>query len=254
MTKCRFGIILLALCPMVLFSCADTSRTDEESGTVRIALAADAGFATRSVDEGSYTNVDNYRVQVLDSSNEVQCDYLFSDIPTSIRLQNGSYRLVASYGEDSAASRNGFRVEGATDFNVEGTDQTISVSCSPLCGKVAVKFDPSMQTYFSDYSVEYETKALKTAGTFALWAKGDSDPWYLKLDESGERVKATIKVTRKSDSKATSLERTYDLERNKAWTLNIAPKNEDGGLGLSITVDESTDDKTVDIVVPADWI
>ncbi len=250
----KSSIIGFFVCALTTFSCATEQTADDGTGAVIIDLSADTGFKTRSVNESAYSNVNNYKVRILNSSNELQNEYSYSDIPASIKLKNGSYRLLAFYGEDKVASRDAFYVEGSTDFNVEGSSQTLSVTCSPVCGKAVVKFDSSMSTYFSDYSVEYETKALKASGASALWAKGDTEPWYMKLDASGETVKAVISVTRKSDGKTSTVERSYRLNRNASWTLNISPKNENGNLGLTITIDESTNDQTVDIVVPSDWI
>ena len=46
--------------------------------------------------------------------------------------------------------------------------------------------DSQLSEYFSDYSVVYETAALKAAGSTAVWAKGDTEPWYLKVDPKGK--------------------------------------------------------------------
>ena len=50
--------------------------------------------------------------------------------------------------------------------------------------------------------------------------------------------------------------RTYKLYPNKSWTLNITPNyhQTSGELGIEITIDESTNDKEQDIVIPTEWI
>jgi hypothetical protein len=47
---------------------------------------------------------------------------------------------------------------------------------------------------------------------------------------------------------------TYDMAPNKSWTMHIAPKDGSGGLSITITIDESTNDREFEIVVPSDWI
>lgn len=234
-------------------SCS-SNQSPEGTGSVSLDLISQTEFSTRSVNESDYKDVNGYTVQILNSSNVIKAEYVYRDLPVSFKLDNGSYKLKAFYGQDSDASRDKFYVEGITDFNVAGDSQNLTVNCAPVCGKTVVKFDSTMGDYFSDYSVEFETAALTAAGKVALWAKADTEPWYLKLNESGETVKATINVTRKSDSKSSTVEKTYSLKRNNSWTLSIAPKDNNGSLGISITIDESTNDQTVDIVVPSDWV
>ena len=114
--------------------------------------------------------------------------------------------------------------------------------------------DSQLSEYFSDYSVVYETAALKAAGSTAVWAKGDTEPWYLKVDPKGETVTATIQFTRLSDNKPDSEVRTYTLAPSKSWTLSIAPQDNNGSIDIDITIDESTDDEEIDIEVPSEWL
>lgn len=240
-------------------SCSSSENEPQstgETGNISLSLTASTGFSanTRSVNEADYKNVNLYTIQILNSAGVEKVNYLYDDLPSKIKLENGSYTLKAFYGEDKDASRNGFYVEGSSTFTVQGADQTLNVDCAPVCGKVAVNFDESMDKYFSDYSVVYETSALTAANTTATWVKADTEPWYLKLNKDGETVKATIHVTRTSDGKSITTEKTYNLERNKSWTLNIAPKDDNGSMTITISIDESTEDHEIDIVVPSDWI
>ena len=44
------------------------------------------------------------------------------------------------------------------------------------------------------------------------------------------------------------------MKPNQSWTMNIAPHDDNGFLGITITIDESTEDVIHDIKVPSDWI
>ena len=250
--SCIIGTSLIAT------SCSSENEvsTNANEGTIHLAVTSDAKFKTntRAVNESNYANVNNYTVQILNSSNKVEKEFAYSDAPEKINLNNGSYTLKAFYGEDSNASRNSFYVEGTTTFAVEGNDKSISVDCAPIHGKAAVNFAKEMATYFSDYSVVYETESLTAIGSTVAWSKADTEPWYLKVNKKGEIVKATIHVTRKSDSKSSTVVKTYTLSPNKSWTLNIAPQDDNGNLGITITIDESTNDHEIDIVVPSEWL
>lgn len=250
--SCIIGTSLIAT------SCSSENEvsTNANEGTIHLAVTSDAKFKTntRAVNESSYADVNNYTVQILNSSNKVEKEFVYSEAPGKISLNNGSYTLKAFYGEDSNASRKSFYVEGTTTFAVEGNDKSISVDCTPVHGKVAVNFAEEMATYFSDYSVVYETTALTTSGSTVTWNKTDTEPWYLKVNQKGEKIKATIHITRSSDNKSSTVEKTYTLLPNKSWTLNIAPQDNNGSLGITITIDESTNDHEIDIVVPSDWL
>ena len=250
LTACLWGI------SSILGSC--TSQNDEPAlsegtGTLTLGITTSTAF-TKAVDESRYEDLNLYTVQIINASGTTEKDFLYGERPERIELKNGAYTLKAFYGTDENASRDGFYVEGIQTFNVEGKEVEVEVTCKPTCGKVTAKFAEDMATYFSDYSVSYETEALAATQTPVQWNKSDSEPWYLKLNPNGETVKATIQVTRISDNKTATVERTYYMEPEKSWTLNIAPSNDSGNLGITITVDENTNDETIDITVPSDWI
>lgn len=253
--SCMIGAGLIAT------SCSSNEEitSNKDKGFVQLSIQADATFsavATRSINEESYKDVNKYQIHILNSSdNKIVKEYAsLSEVPDKIELNNGSYTLKAFYGTDNEASRSEFYVEGTSTFAIQGETQSVTVDCAPVCGKVAVKFDQTMADYFSDYSVVYETKALNAAGGNAVWAKADTDPWYLKVNKNGEQIKATIQITRKSDNKSSSIEKTYTLAPNKSWTLKIAPQDNNGSLGIVIEIDESTNDQVIDIEVPSDWV
>ncbi len=255
-TKSALATCFLSI-SVILCSC--TSQNDdpilsEGTGTITLGITTSTAF-TKAVNESTYSDVNKYTVQILDDEGTVKKEFLYEEKEDKISLNNGSYTLKAFYGTESNASRESFYVEGSTRFQVNGEPvQEVTVNCQPTCGKVKATFASNMDEYFSDYSIVYETAALKAAGTTAVWAKGDTDPWYLKVDNAGETVTATIQVTRLDDNKTATVVKTYTLAPNKSWTLNIAPADDNGSLGIEITVDETTDDETIDIEVPAYWV
>ena len=221
-------LLMGCMASLCLMGTSCSSPQDPEcndgTGNIRLGVTTNAAF-TRAVNESAYADVSNYTV------------------------------LKAFYGTESNASRDGFYVAGEKSFIVEGEEvQNITVECNPTCGKVKVNFATNMSEYFSAYSVVYETAALTEVGGSAIWQKDDTEPWYLKVNAQGETVKATIHVTRVSDSKSATVEKTYTLAPGKSWTLSIAPQDNNGGLGITVTVDEATDDEEIDIEVPSEWL
>ncbi len=247
-------------------SCSSEEKENEVldgKGTIRLGMTTGIDFGvpnTRAVNLDDYQNKDNYTVQILKNGETTPVqEFTYAAMPSMpLELDNGTYTLKAFYGTEKTSSRNGFRVEGSATFSVQSNEQTVSVACAPTCAKVTVDFDATMATYFSDYSVVFETEALSDIETNVVWAKNDTEPWYLKVNKAGEVVKATIHFTRKAEYgtgvASASVEKTYTLAPNKAWTLKIAPSYEAGKLGVSVTIDETTNDKQVDIIVPSEWI
>lgn len=254
LTKLLMGCLAFIGLTMQSCSSSEEPANMEGTGSITLSVTTQASF-TKAIDESTYGNVNNYTVQILNNDGVSVKEFLYSDKPDKINLNNGTYTLKAFYGTESNASRDGFYVEGSNTFQVDGEPvQQVSVTCAPTCGKVAVKFASNMSEYFSDYSVVYETAALKAAGSTAVWAKGDTEPWYLKVDPKGETVTATIQFTRLSDNKPDSEVRTYTLAPSKSWTLSIAPQDNNGSIDIDITIDESTDDEEIDIEVPSEWL
>ena len=253
LTKLLIGCLASISLTAQSCSSADEPANVDGTGSITLSVTTQTAF-TKAVNENEYANVQNYTVQILNDQGGITNEFPYSETPEKISLSNGSYTLKAFYGTESNASRDGFYVEGTSSFQVNGEPvQQVAVACAPTCGKVAVKFASNMADYFSDYSVVYQTAALKAASSTAVWAKGDTEPWYLKVDPKGETVTATIQFTRLSDNKPDSEVRTYTLAPSKSWTLSIAPQDNNGSIHIDITIDESTYDEVIDIEVPSEW-
>lgn len=264
-------IILSALAAAALLTACTKQEGSHSTQTGKLDLDLSSGvqFKTRAVDETSYQTLDNYQVKITDAKGNEKFAGTYATIlgRLPMELELGSYTIDAWYGSEEAASRNSFYVFGENTFSIK-PDQTVTtkVSCVPTCGKVSVAFDASMSTYYSAYSVDFKgTKALGS-GTFS-WAAADTAPYYVKLEESGETLTYTINLKAK-DAYATQLaggvkqteavvNGTFTLARNKAYKLSIKPNYTpmtEGGLSIVITIDDSTNDHSVDIEVPVSWI
>lgn len=246
----------------------NNSEKQKEQGSLILNLNATTNFAeTRSLNEEDYRNTQYYDVKVVNAANDnviLECKayQLATNLPKKVDI--GSYRVEASYGKEYDASRSEFYMFGSEVVTVKAKDeQNVTVNCTPTCGKVSVAFDSQMATYYSDYNVTFGgTKKL--AGKTISWAKTDSEPWYIALDKNGETISYTINLTTKEDylpENATTntgvATGTFTLERNKAHKLTISPNYKpttDGGVKVSIVIDDSTNDKNITWEVPVTWI
>lgn len=264
--------------PTLLASCSGekefdlTPSTGKAQGTLILNLAANADFPsqTRAVDEEAYKNTSNYNVRVYNAGNDnivVDCNAseLADNLPKTIQI--GSYRIEAKYGEELPASRDQFLMYGTSTITLKAQEEkTVNIACTPTCGKVAVTFDSEMATYYNNYSVKFGgTEAL--GGNTIDWSKTDSEPWYIALKEEGETIHYTIDLEVKEDymhkeqngstSQKGSVTGSFHLDRNKAHRLTIKPNytpTTEGGMTITITIDESTNDHEITWDVPVTWI
>lgn len=249
-------ILLCFFSGVTLFSCSSDEaelQFSEGTGYVSLDLNTNTGFQSRAVVESDYQNKSNYTVQILKDGVVVDgMQWNYDDMPKEmIELSNGAYKLKAFYGDPAfTASRNKMYVEGESTFNINNDQVTASVTCKPVCGKVTVQFDGKMAEYFSNYSINFKTKALDES--FYSWAKDDTDPIYMKV-ENNEQISATYSLV-DTEGKSTTIDKTYSLSPQKHLIIKVVPTVSSGDLGITIVVDESTNDQNVDIVIPSDWI
>lgn len=266
------AIALFASCSEHDFDTKPSDNLDKsETGKIVLNLNADASFdeETRALNEADYRNTRNYTVQLLQGTNVLQTwQGPQSDLEFERTIgSNNSYTIKAFYGTEESASRNTFRVEGSTSFILNPDEEkVVNVNCTPTCGKILVKYDVEMAKYYDDYSTEFSgTEAL---GSQKLpWSKNDEEPWYVKLKESGEEISYTISLKVKEEyvhvdkngntSTTATASGKFTLKRNEAYKLTVKPhytSNEYGTFTLTITVDETTNDRVVSIEVPVEWI
>lgn len=260
MKKFFFSVMwVLSVLPFVT-SCSSSEENpvyQDGSGMVSLNISADTQFKSRAVDESAYADVNNYTVQIYKDGKLVDgMEWKYTAVPELIELTNGGYELKAFYGEDKAASTTGMYVEGTKTFNVNGDQSQVEVACQPVCARVKVEFDAKMAEYYQDYSVAFKTLALANENedldASYVWTKSNTDPVYLKVNQK-EKVKASIQLTTK-ESKTSTIDKEYELSPNEALKIKIVPITAEGNLGITIEVDETTNDIPVDIEIPSDWI
>lgn len=275
MRKMKTLVVKMALAlaaGLMLSACSsdqEASLGTDGKGAVQLSLMADMGFEAKTkaaVNEESYLTtrpIDNYTVKILDSSNGqlvAGCEWKYSEIPQGlIELKSGSYTVVAYDGEEfnkNASTREGIYMYGETPLTINSDQvEKKTVSCLPACGKLVVKFDSKMADHFSDYSVHFSTEAVGTNGSIT-WTNSDVDPLYVKLNKNGEKVKAAFSMITKAGKKVEVTPLNRDMKWGTMWTITVKPNvvNVTGNVGITITFDDSTNDKPIEIEIPSDWL
>ncbi len=269
MKKTTFVLGAMSILGLMFASCSqdpvEGAGETGEQGTLMLNLKGKTNFVqVRGLNESDYNNVNNYTVIVTDKNGREHINCLGSEVAAKmpLTLDIGSYTIKAFYGKESTASRNEFYVEGVVNGTIKGEQrEVVEVECTPTCGRLIVNFNSEMATYFSDYNVTfYGTEAL--GGATISWAKNDVEPWYVGLKQGGETISYTINVTAKDEYLTTGKQQTatvtgtFNLERNKGYKMNVNPSytpTTEGGMKLSITIDDGTNDIPVEWEIPLDW-
>lgn len=255
----KYVIALYMMLGMGIFatSCSseeEFSQVYQGTGTVELAVNPDAGFQSRAVNESDYANLKNYTVQILKDGVVYNNLQFTGTVPASLELEAGNYTLKAFAGKDEAASTKTMYVEGSCTFSVvAGQRTTVTVTCKPVCAKVTVTYGTDMAKYFTDYYVTFETQAL--GENRYIWYKENVDPVYMRVNNN-EKINPWITLKDKENkSKTITLkDGGYTLSPAQALSIKIVPVVNDGKLQISITVDDSTEDKNITIDVPSEWI
>ena len=234
--------------------------------------ATEFGLQTRALNEADYKNTANYTVQIYDINNPstllVNCKYSELDANMPNSFQPGTYTVKAFYGREQNYSRSEFYVTGEKSVTINAGDEVnVPLTCTPTCGKLSVVFDSKMADYYDHYDVAFSEAVAFSGGSIA-WSATDNEPWYVKLNAEGETLRYTINVTAKDEYAYTdangnkqntgTVSKTFGLERNKAYKLNVKPvysPTEEGGLAISIEIDEETNTPIdIPVVVPISWL
>ncbi|MDY3068481.1 MAG: DUF4493 domain-containing protein [Parabacteroides sp.] len=249
----------MLLCAVGFTACssdADDVIAENGVGYVSLALNADTRFktTTKAVDESEYKDVNKYTVQVFKSGDENKPVFegVYGELKDTYKLTVGQYVLKAFMGEEKAVSTDKLYFYGEKGFTItEGKETEVAVTCKPSSARINVVYDKTMDDYFSEYSVKIETEAQKPSSFD--WTKETVGPVYFKVNDK-EDVKVTVNLTNKENVKAEGTVKTYNLSPANALKITVKPVISNGNLGISITIDETTVDHPVDIIIPGEWV
>ena len=83
---------------------------------------------------------------------------------------------------------------------------------------------------------------------------------YLKEEDLATMAVGTYEVDgdfyfmiQEYETKEATIVQTKTLSPNQGWTLKVKPNYNHGQLGLEITIDETTVDEPIDIIIPPNW-
>lgn len=287
--KHRNLMILATAATLLLAGTSCTKKLQEDRvGDLSINLSSESFFnaaGTKAVDEGQYKIPANYNLVVTDvNSGNTILNCKVSDLDAegcheSLKNLdiNTTYNITASYigdirNKDLAYSKSDFYVEGSQRVTITGEKNPVSITCTPTSGKVNASFNANMAIYYDEYFIKMDgTKAMKESGQYLTFSKNDTDPWYIRIDNSApngtESINYEIHLKVKEQyqhidkngnaQRDAIIKGTFSLQRNKSHKIDVKAQykpSTSGELSISISIDDTTIDREVNLEIPLSWI
>ena len=236
----KFIYLFLAVAAFAAASCQE-KMVSGAKGTLAFTLEYDGNdyidISTKAVD----FDLSSMAVVIKDAGDTEVASYPdASAMPAEIQLAPGQYTVRASFS-------------GEKEFTItEGEVTTVELSCGLDNVKVSVNLDKSFTDAIKDYSVtvtavDYDKSLVFTSqyieeGKAAYFAVSP-----LKVNVVGKRISNDEPVDIVTDIE--------DVNPRDHFILNISVKevpSTEGSGTIKISIDESTNDRNVDITVPAE--
>lgn len=247
----NFSILLLLV--LLAFSC---SRREDNiygpgMGGIRIDLAAQAP-ATRAELENGSLNADDFKVEIINSQGVIFkrwatfAEYKAQE-STAVQMNaGGPYTLRATLGDSTASGWNSWFFKGEQQFTVLPQETvTVAAVCRMANIKVAVKYGENV---LSEYT-SYETTVTNRRGSLVFDMAHKDEAGYMPADPLTVDVALTDKNGKtwyfRNGSEISAAPGdfiTLNLDTDAVPTQNI---------GLTITVDRTTNDSTVVVELPS---
>lgn len=247
----NFSILLLLV--LLAFSC---SRREDNiygpgMGGIRIDLATQAPATRAELEDGSL-NADNFKVEIINSQGVIFKRWaMFAEYKaqesTAVQMNaGGPYTLRATLGDSTASGWNSWFFKGEQQFTVLPQETvTVAAVCRMANIKVAVKYGENV---LSEYT-SYETTVTNRRGSLVFDMAHKDEAGYMPADPLTVDVALTDKSGKtwyfRNGSEISAAPGdfiTLNLDTDAVPTQNI---------GLTITVDRTTNDSTVVVELPS---
>ncbi|OHX64599.1 DUF4493 domain-containing protein [Flammeovirga pacifica] len=243
--KYFIGYFLLAF----LFSCSMLHPEDKnvayKMGEVVLKIEGDDSlYPVTYARTNSSMDLSDFCVEVR-NENGVLVKYFekYTDMPSRLDLKVGTYTIMAisNLKQENAAFEAPY-YEGVKTFEVvSGETIDVDVICTLSNMKVSVSYDAAFDNYFEDYHVVISNGM--TSGSLDF-LKSESRPGYFKVNPLS--LEMFVKTLDGQEfSKTFKIE---DVAARDYHKIVFSPQIGDGS--ISIEIDDSTNDKEIDIEIP----
>lgn len=247
MSKTKVFSMHLLLLVLLASSCSRVEETYYEPGEggIRIDLATELPATRADVTESSL-NVDDFKVEILNSKKVIFKRWAtFGEYKTQENTAfhmnaGGPYTVRATYGDSLASGWDAWFFMGEQVFEVKPQQTAeLSVTCRMANVKVAVAYGENLQADYQDYKATVSNSRGRL-----VFEKDRAEAGYIPVGT----LTVDMELTDASGKKWYFRSGEVSAAAGDYITLNLDTKQApQGSLDLTLSVDYSTNDKTVEV-------
>ena len=250
-TDMRKLVFLAISAALVLSGCVKEGNINGigEYGSVSIGLSSEGEFA--EVKSGGEPDVADFYLKILQGASVVKSYSKYSDVPNSIELSPGSYKVEAGTSADADAEWDQPIYYGSQEFSVSaGEALSLDLTCTLSNMKVTVTCS---EAFNNEISEDFEIAITNGKGTLIF------DKTKIDAGTSGYFSVGTLTIdltaTRKSTGEEILEHRVIEGGAAKDHFILNFDAQETGSISLGdsgITIDYSLNDREEEIIVPGE--
>ena len=247
MSKTKVFSMHLLLLVLLVSSCSRVEETYYEPGEggIRIDLATELPATRADVTESSL-NVDDFNVEILNSKKVIFKrwatfgEYKAQENTAFHMNAGGPYTVRATYGDSLASGWDAWFFMGEQVFEVKPQQTAeLSVTCRMANVKVAVAYGENLQADYQDYKATVSNSRGRL-----VFEKDRAEAGYMPVGT----LTVDMELTDASGKKWYFRSGEVSAAAGDYITLNLDTKQApQGSLDLTLSVDYSTNDKTVEV-------
>lgn len=247
MSKTKVFSMHLLLLVLLASSCSRVEETYYEPGEggIRIDLATELPATRADVTESSL-NVDDFKVEILNSKKVIFKRWAtFGEYKTQENTAfhmnaGGPYTVRATYGDSLASGWDAWFFMGEQVFEVKPQQTAeLSVTCRMANVKVAVAYGENLQADYQDYKATVSNSRGRL-----VFEKDRAEAGYIPVGT----LTVDMELTDASGKKWYFRSGEVSAAAGDYITLNLDTKQApQGSLDLTLSVDYTTNDKTVEV-------
>lgn len=260
---------LMSVCVMtaLLFSCK-TSETEKLDGTAEVTfqLSADGTHHRVKSDlaEDLVPDVNDFTVEVFKRENDrrkrLYLDTYLNSTEKHIRLNAGSYYMLAHYGDSLATGFGKPYFQAKSPFEISADQRHVSVSgVAKLHNvKIAVKYGEDLLRDYPDFLITLASDKEGSKGKLS-YTKSETREGFIPagnltftLFRNAEDLNQN--ADENGNIKVTAFTKTIAAEPNDFITLSVNTKPAEGKLSVNIEIDRETETVTDEVEISSTYV
>ena len=238
--------VYLTLLASLLLSCAKEAATEGEGSiSLKVEIPAETKAA---MDSEELLQLSSVKIYYADFSGLVR-SYTFSEMPQTIYLPTGEYRVDVLAGEavkanPTLASWEQKSYKGSKPFTIAANQNENVTVAAKVCNAVSrVTFNPSVAENFKEgYSFSVSIDGVEASSLVYDASRSGSEGYFLINGLMDPALKWTFSGTLAKDGSAFEKSGVIAaVEAGKAYSVNVNYTIKDGDLNFSLLVDYSTE-------------